>query len=203
MRQRIIIVTIKKKNQQERSRYFYTPNLILVDAGNSTDFYQYVNFARQYCRRDVISRALNNTIITRCFTVYQLADVIINQLPKIIQQYDAKMVVVSDLLDMFVRDPQIEANESKNLINEIVNSITKPIVLEDMLVVVSLPYELASKTHHHNNNDNKPSMSYDRMILPRFDKCIEVINGKADKENNNMIDIKISKKTKNTTNDLS
>jgi len=44
-------------------------------------------------------------------------------------------------------------------------------------------------------------MSCHRMILPRFDKCIEVINGKADKENNNMIDIKISKKTKNTTND--
>ena len=97
-----------------------------------------------------------------------------------------------------------EANESKNLINEIVNSITKPIVLEDMLVVVSLPYEPGSKTHHHNNKDNKPSMSCDRTILPRFDKCIEVINGKEDKENNNMIDIKISndsKKTKNTTND--
>jgi len=47
-----------------------------------------------------------------------------------------------------------------------------------------------------NNKDNKSSMSCHRMILPRFDKCIEVINGKED--------IKISndsKKTKNTTND--
>jgi hypothetical protein len=134
----IIIVTIKKKNQQGRSRYFYTPNVIVVDAGNSTDFYQYVNFARQYCRSDVISRVLSNTIITRTFTVYQLADVIINQLPKAIQQYDAKMVVVSDLLDMFIRDPQIEANEATYLINEIVKSITKS--KEDELIDLCIGY---------------------------------------------------------------
>jgi hypothetical protein len=196
-----------KKNQQGRSRYFYTPNLILVDAGNNTDFYQYVNFARQYCGSDVINRVLNNTILTRCFTVYQLTDVIINQLPKVIQQYDAKMVVISDLLDMFIRDPQIETNGATYLINEIVNSITKSKALEDVLVVVSLPYVRRSNTHNNNNNNNnnKPSMSCGRMILPRFDKCIEIINGKEDKKNNNMIDIKISnnsksKKIKNTSN---
>ena len=86
-----------------------------MDAGNSTDFYQYVNFARQYYRRDVIRRVLYNTIVTRCFTIYQLADIVINQLPKVIQQYDAKMVVVSDLLAIFVHDPQIEANEATYL----------------------------------------------------------------------------------------
>jgi hypothetical protein len=89
---------------------FHTSKVILVDSGNSTDFYQYVNFARQYYRRDVINRVLNNTIVTRPFTVYQLTDIVVNQLPQIIQQYDAKMVVVSDLLDMFVRDPQIGSN---------------------------------------------------------------------------------------------
>jgi hypothetical protein len=61
-------------------------------------------------------------------------------LPKVIQRYGAKMVVVSDLLDMFVRDPQIEANEARYLINGIVDSITKTRALEDVLVVVSLPY---------------------------------------------------------------
>ena len=81
---------------------FHTSNVLLVDSGNSTDFYQYVNFARQYYSCDVINRVLNNTIVTRPFTVYQLTDKVINQLPKVIQQYDAKMVVVSDLLDMFV-----------------------------------------------------------------------------------------------------
>jgi hypothetical protein len=178
-----------KKRINKREADFYTPNLILVDAGNSTDFYQYVHFTRQYFRRDIISRVLNNTLIIRCFTVYQLADVIINQLPKVIQQYDAKMVVVSDLLDMFVRDPQIETNEATYLINEIVNSITKSIALEDVLLVVSLPFRNVSS-----NYDNvRPCISYNKMVLTRFNKSMKII----DKENN-MIDIKIKNNNEKT-----
>ena len=46
-------------------------------------------------------------------------------------------------------------------------------------------------------------MSYNRKILPRFDKCIEIMNSKDNK--NKMIDIKIwnnSRKIKNATNDF-
>jgi exopolysaccharide biosynthesis predicted pyruvyltransferase EpsI len=102
----------KKNNKLVASR-LHTSNIILVDGGNSTDFYLYIKFARQYYRHDVISRVLNNTIVTRPFTVYQLADIVINQLPKVIQQYNAKVVVISDLFNMFVRDPQFEANEAR------------------------------------------------------------------------------------------
>ncbi|MFL6378941.1 MAG: hypothetical protein ACJ72R_15970 [Nitrososphaeraceae archaeon] len=74
---------------------------------------------------------------------------------------------------MFIRDPQIEANESKNLINEILKSITKPRALEDVLVIVSLPS--VDSIYHHND---KPSMTYNKIILPRFDKCIEIIKNR-------------------------
>jgi len=190
----------KKKNNIKLviSNHFRTSNVILVDAGNSTDLYQYVNFARQYYSRDLISRVLGNTIVTRPFTVYQLTDIIINQLPKVIQQYDAKMVVVSDLLDMFVRDPQIEANEAICLINEITSSIAKSRTLEGVLVIVSLPF--VGTEYHHNN---KPATSYNKTILPRFHKCIEIMNSYENR--NKMIDIKIRNdyaRNKNTTNDL-
>jgi hypothetical protein len=182
------------------SSQFHTSNVILVDSGNSTDFYQYVNFARQYYSRDVLSRVLSNTIITRPFTVYQLADIVINQLPKVIEQYDAKMVIVSDLLDMFVRDPQIGSNEATYLINQIINSITKSRVLDDVLVVVSFSH--GHDLFHHNN---KLYTSYDRMILRRFNNCIEVTDSKDKK--NKAIDIKISssnnsKRIKNIINDF-
>jgi hypothetical protein len=190
----------KKKNNNSKlvTSSFHTSNVILVDAGNSTDFYQYVNFARQYYRRDVISRVLNNTIVTRPFTVYQLADIVINQLPKVIQQYDAKMIVVSDLLYMFVRDPQIGSKEATYLINEIANSITKSRMLEDVLVIVSLP--LVGSAYRQNN---KAAISYNKTIIPRFDKCIEIMNSHENK--NNMIDIKIRNdctRNKNTMNDF-
>jgi hypothetical protein len=189
-----------RHHQKKDSRVFYTSNVILVDAGNSCDFYQYVNFARQYYRHDVIDRVLNNAIITRPFTVYQLADILINQLPNVIQRYDAKMVVVSDLLNMFVRDPQIEANEARYLINEFVNSITKSRALEDVLVVVSLSYEHGGVCHHRRND--KPFIPYNKTVLPRFDKHIEIMNSKN--KENEMIDIKIwnnGRKIKNTIND--
>jgi hypothetical protein len=143
---------------------------------------------------------LNNTIVTRPFTVYQLADIIvIKQLPKVIQQYEAKIIVVCDLLDMFARDPQIEANEATYLINEIANSITKSKALEDVLVIVSLPF--VGSAHHHND---KPSILYNKIILPRFDKCIEINNSHENR--NKMMDIKIrnncSRSNKNSTNDF-
>ena len=97
---------------------------------------------------------------------------------------------------MFVRDPQIEANEATYLINEIVKSITKSKALEDVLAVVSLP----SRNSPSNHNNIKPCISYNKMVSTRFDKSVEI----ADKENN-MIDIKIrsnSKKTENTTIDF-
>jgi tyrosine-protein phosphatase YwqE len=105
------------------------------------------------------------------------------------------MIVISELLDMFVRDPQIETNEATYLINEIVSSITKSKALEDVLVIASLPFCNVSSNHK-----GKPSISsYNRVVHTRFDKSMEII----DKENN-MIDIKIRnniKKTKNITND--
>ena len=127
---------------------------------------------------------LNRTIITRVFTAYQLANIVINELPKVIQQYEARLVVVSDLLDIFVRDPQIGAKEARYLINKVVNSITKTRTLEDVLVVVSIPCEHGA--YHHSD---KPFMSYNKTIFTRFDKCIEIVNDK-DKENK-MIGIKI------------
>jgi hypothetical protein len=193
----------KKKNNIKlvASSRFHTSNVILVDAGNSTAFYQHVNFARQYYRRDVISRVLNNTIVTRPFTVYQLADIVINQLPKVIQQCDAKMVVVSDLLDMFTHDPQIGANEATYLTNQIINSITKSSALEDVLVIVSF-----SHVHDLFRHNNKLYTSYGRTIIKRFNNCIEIRDSKDKK--NRAIDVKIdcinnnSKRIKNTNNDF-
>jgi hypothetical protein len=148
-----------------------------------------VNFARQYYRRDVIDRVLNSIIITRPFTVYQLADIVINQLPRVIQQYEAKMVVISDLLSMFLHDPQIEIREARYLINEILNSITKTRASKEyVLAVVSL--SSGDNASHH----DKSALSINKTILTRFDRCIEIMNSRNNE--NKMIDIKIRNNSK-------
>ena len=54
-----------------------------------------------------------------------------------------------------------------------------------MLVVVSSPFSNSNIPNHN----VKPCISYNKMILPRFDKCIEIMN--SHKNRNKMIDIKI------------
>ncbi len=61
----------------------------------------------------------------RAFTIYQVADLVINELPEVIKQFDTRLVVVSDLLHMFVHDPNVDCKEAIYLIKEIVSAIRK------------------------------------------------------------------------------
>jgi len=56
--------------------------------------------------------------VTRSFTIYQLAHLIINELPNIVQKFNTKLVVISDLLKMFLEDPQLNDNEAKVILRD-------------------------------------------------------------------------------------
>ena len=139
-----------------------SPYVITVDAGNSLDFYQYVNFARQYGLD--IKEILQRIIVSRAFTVYQLADLIINELPKVIKQFDTRLVVISDLLHMFTHDPNVDRKEAIYLIKEIVSAIRK------ISISSSSPRQILgviSWNHHHQS-------SYNDILLSKLDKHIEI-----------------------------
>jgi DNA-directed RNA polymerase subunit RPC12/RpoP len=139
-----------------------SPYVITVDTGNSLDFYQYVNFARHYCLD--IKEILQRILVSRAFTVYQLADLIINELPKIIEQFDTRLVVVSDLLHMFIHDPNVDRKEAIYLIKEIVSAIRK------ISMSSSSPRQIlcvVSWNHHHQS-------SYNDILLSKLDKHIEI-----------------------------
>lgn len=53
------------------------PVIIIVDAGNTLDFYQFVEFIRQ---QELDIKETLQTIIIRAFTIHQLANQIINEL---------------------------------------------------------------------------------------------------------------------------
>ena len=139
-----------------------SPFVITIDAGNSLDFYQYVNFARQYGLD--IQEILQRIIVTRAFTVYQLADLVINELPEVIKQFDTCLVVISDLLHMFTHDPNVDRKEGIYLIKEIVFAIRK------ISMSSSSPRQILgviSWNHHHQS-------SYNDILLSKLDKHIEI-----------------------------
>jgi hypothetical protein len=130
-------------------------NVVCIDAGNCTNVYQCVNFARQYGMD--IRPVLRSIILSRAFTIYQLAGVIVRKLPQLLQQFNAKMVVISDLLKMFVEDQAVKSREARYLLREIMKAIDR--LPKDVLVLVSL-YSPASK--------------YDALVHTRFAKHIKM-----------------------------
>jgi hypothetical protein len=99
-----------------------SPYVIVVDAaGNKSDIYQTVNFARQYGMD--FRKVLNRIIVTRTFTIHQLKSIILShELTKAIQKYQAGIVVIPGLLDLF-DDPNIKQKEAKRVIGRIMKSL--------------------------------------------------------------------------------
>ena len=101
--------------------------IIAIDAGNCTDVYQIVDFARQYGLE--VKKVLQSIVVSRVFTIYQLAHLIIFELPKIIEQFSStsKIIVIYGLLHLFVSDPHTYKVDAKNLTKEIASSLRKNI----------------------------------------------------------------------------
>jgi hypothetical protein len=149
---------------------------IAIDAGNCSNVYQFVDFARQYGLE--IKKVLQSIVVSRVFTIYQVADLIIHELPKIIEEYlpRNKFIVVYGLLHLFVFDPHIDKVDAKRLIKEIARSLRK--LSKERLMVVSFS---------HCNNE------YEKSLLPIFDKRIEITNNV---DNNRILRMKVYSKRK-------
>lgn len=115
---------------------FESPSVIFIDAGNSSDIYQCVNFARQYGLD--IQKVLDSIIVSRPFNIHQLAGLLINELdPAVVtQRFGAKLIVISDLVKTLVQDSQIDPDEARWLVKEMSRSLRK--LASNVLVVVSL-----------------------------------------------------------------
>jgi hypothetical protein len=70
-----------------------------------------------------ITSVLRRIIVSRPFTIYQLANLIIYELLKITEKLDIKIIVTSDMLHMFLEDSQVDVKESKRLIRQITKSL--------------------------------------------------------------------------------
>ena len=143
--------------------------IIAIDAGNCSDVYQIVNFARQYGLE--IKKVLQNIVVSRVFAIYQLARLISYDLPKIIKQLSSdrknNAIVIYGLLHLFVSDPHVDKADAKQLIKEIAASISK--ISEDRFVVISAT---------HCNRE------YEKPLFPVFDGVIRITN---DNENSKVL----------------
>jgi hypothetical protein len=130
--------------------------VLLIDGANSSDLYQCVDFAQQYGLD--VRKILSGIISCRTFTVYQLANLIVNELQNAIRQYDTKIVIITHLLHFFTNDPYLNKHEMQQILRTVVQSLRK---IQNCLVVVSLGMPTA----------------LDGMLLQLFSKTITIRQG--------------------------
>lgn len=150
--------------------------IIVIDAGNCSDVYQSVDFARQYGLE--VKKVLQNILVSRVFSIYQLANIITQELPKLIQHQSAfnnNLVIISDMLHLFVNDPHIDFKEAEGLIRQMGHSIKK--MSEDRLVIVSL-------THS--------KKKYEKLLLPTFNKCIKITSDYIGNTKSSLLQIEVN-----------
>lgn len=141
-------------------------NVLVIDAGNSIDVYQYVEFARQYGLST--TQILQRVVVTRVFTLYQLVHLIVYNLPKMIRKFNAKFILIPNLFDMFNQD-QIDIKEAEFLIKEIMDAIFKLSRKNNVLFITSILL----------NKLLSISDLYYKTLLPLFNKSIEIIQSKS------------------------
>lgn len=107
-------------------------HVILVDGGNSSDPYLSINFARQYGLD--VNQVLSKIISSRAFTVHQLENIITHELSSVISRYNARLVIISDLLAMF-SDPYLDGIDAQRILDSILDFISK---LKECLVIISI-----------------------------------------------------------------
>ena len=107
-------------------------NVIVIDADNSLSPYLYVDFARRSGMH--YKSVLHKVLVSRQFTIYQLANTIIYDLPKRVQLRKPKLIVITGLLDQFFQDPYVSVVEAQSLVSQIVTALHK---IKDVFIILT------------------------------------------------------------------
>lgn len=110
--------------------------VFVLDAGNCTDVYQFVDFMKQYGLN--IKKNLKKIMISRVFTVYQLTHFLKYELIKTIHNYRINIVIIPDLLAMFLQEAEMDIDEVRFLVTEIADILKLIIHQGKLLLITSL-----------------------------------------------------------------
>lgn len=98
-------------------------NVLVITSNNRFDFYQCVNLAKKKYGMDV-NEILDHVIITRVFTIYQLAETLIHELFELMEKFQSKLlVIISDLFLLNSVKQQIKQEEKDWIVKQITKSL--------------------------------------------------------------------------------
>jgi hypothetical protein len=101
-----------------------------IYAGNCSDVYQYAQYCPQYGLE--VYKVLRNIVVNRVFTIYQVANMVVYELPKVIQQLNAfnnNLVIICDILHLIVSVPHIDSKVAEGLTKQMGRSIYRLVII--------------------------------------------------------------------------
>ena len=111
-------------------------SVIFIDGGNTFRLYQIAQIA-QIHHLDP-KKVLDNIFISRAFTAYQEASLIMKQLKEAIKQYDAKLVIISDIAGFFL-DLDISEVEALRIYSHVATFISNFARENKVIVIATYP----------------------------------------------------------------
>lgn len=140
----------------ERHGGLNSPYVVVADCGNRTDVYGAINFARQYGmnKENVADRIL----VVRAFTVHQVRRLLTVELPKLIQKYRIRSIMVPGLLNTIDEEQNMRTKDAKREIGRMMKALNE--LSRKVLIVTSVQ-----------------GGKYADLVLPEFKKHINLVNG--------------------------
>lgn len=96
--------------------------VLFIDGGNHSDPYIFSSFAKQKGVKPAL--AMRRVTSCRVFTLYQLAALVLRHLERAATDYEARLVVISDVLGTF-NEPELEEREARRVLSAIEEGVEK------------------------------------------------------------------------------
>jgi len=121
-------------------------NVVFIDGANTFRLYQTTHLARLH--QIDPKQALDRIYLSRAFTAYQMASLILQKLEDAVNAYNAKLVIISDIAAMFL-DKDVQNEEAKRIYSQITTRLSRFAREHQTIVVATYPPHIDTQRNHY------------------------------------------------------
>jgi hypothetical protein len=111
-------------------------NVVFIDGGNTFRLYQITRLARLH-QLDP-KQVLDRIYISRAFTAYQMAALILQKLEYAVKTCNAKLVIISDIAAMFL-DKDVQEEEAKRIYSQVTTRLSNFTRKQQVITIATYP----------------------------------------------------------------
>ena len=111
-------------------------NVVFVDGANTFKLYQVTRIAQLHQLNP--KKVLDNICISRAFTAYQLTSLVLQKIENAVKEYNAKLIVISDIASTFL-DKDIAEEEAKRIYSQVISRLVNIARENNVLIITTYP----------------------------------------------------------------